>query len=292
MHTKGKTSHYSFKFLDDLAYDVNVTQQQAVNLSRLRQQIHACSPLDMETMLPHFLDYVCQRLHADGVALVIAYRGKYVDEVWKADLLDDWKVMDYITLSGNISSNRALCEAYYQQARARGIGPVTRYALTHTGKTRTHRYADVIQDNDEEWQQHWKREELQRQKVGDRMIGVYHLDAEAESYVVVDRATAATPFSQEDEAQLMDCLLEFPRLHYWLFLERGLLAWHERPCSPKQREIIPLLFSSMTEKQIAETIGVSRGTAHGYIVEIYRNFGVKSRAELASLWLAALSVAK
>ncbi len=264
--------------------------QQPVTLSRLRQHIHASSALDMTTMLQHYFDYLRQRLHADMVGLVIAYRGKYVDEVWKADLLDDWKVMDYITPAGNISSNWALCEAYYQQARARGIGPVTRYALKHTGKTRTHRYSDVIQDNDEEWQQHWKREALQEQNVGDRMIGVYHLDAEAESYLIVDKAVAATPFSQEDEVQLMDCLLEFPRLHYWLFLERGLLARHERPCSPKHREIIPLLFSSMTEKDIAQTIGVSRGTAHGYIVDIYRNFGVNSRAELASLWFEALPV--
>jgi len=120
------------------------------------------------------------------------------------------------------------------------------------------------------------------------MLGVFNLDAEAESYLVIDRSPFDEDFSRQDEDELYRCLIEFPRVHYWLFLERGLLLRNKRPCSPRHRQMIPLLLSGKAEKDIASELGLTLGTIHSYVVEIYRNFGVKSRAELSSLWISEI----
>jgi DNA-binding NarL/FixJ family response regulator len=40
-----------------------------------------------------------------------------------------------------------------------------------------------------------------------------------------------------------------------------------------------------SEKQIAQKLGLSRHTVHEYVGNIYRHFGVCSRAELMAMWV-------
>lgn len=51
--------------------------------------------------------------------------------------------------------------------------------------------------------------------------------------------------------------------------------------SPRATEITALLLKGLSERRIAETLGVSRSTVHTYVIAIYRKHGVHSRAELA-----------
>ncbi|HEX5269748.1 MAG TPA: LuxR C-terminal-related transcriptional regulator [Gemmataceae bacterium] len=52
---------------------------------------------------------------------------------------------------------------------------------------------------------------------------------------------------------------------------------------PRRRQALALLLSGDSEKAIALRMGISRHTAHEYVVALYRHFGVNSRAELMSL---------
>lgn len=68
-------------------------------------------------------------------------------------------------------------------------------------------------------------------------------------------------------------------------LERlGRLA-EGKPLAPREREILALLLTEATEKQIADQLGLAFSTTHSYITAIFRKFGVRGRAGLMSLWL-------
>lgn len=59
----------------------------------------------------------------------------------------------------------------------------------------------------------------------------------------------------------------------------------DKPLAPREREILALLLTEATEKQIADQLGLAFSTTHSYITAIFRKFGVRGRAGLMSLWL-------
>ncbi|MCK4842448.1 MAG: hypothetical protein KAT04_11320 [Methylococcales bacterium] len=270
-------------------------------LSTLTSKIQAATPICTESMLMHYLEYVRQATNAANVSWFAGYQGRYANELWKAELLDGWKIMEHVMLEIPVeivkpdkvmSSEEAQTEyfkkaekEYYEKASERGVDPMTQHIINSAGQTRTHRIIDIEVDLSEHWVKTEYRSSL---GVGDRMTGVFNLDAEAESYLIVDRALGDEPFSQDNENELYRCLVEFPRVHDWLFLERGLLAEHKNPLSPRHRQLIPMLLAGMSEKDIASEIGRAFGTTHNYISDIYDIYAVKSRAELSSLWIRDL----
>lgn len=58
-----------------------------------------------------------------------------------------------------------------------------------------------------------------------------------------------------------------------------------RQLSPRLRETLDHLLSGAPEKRIAQTLGLSQHTLHGYVKSIYAHFDVSSRAELMSRWV-------
>ena len=55
---------------------------------------------------------------------------------------------------------------------------------------------------------------------------------------------------------------------------------------PSLRRTLDRLLLGESEKQIAEKLGISRHTVHGYIKQLYARLGVHSRAELMARWIA------
>jgi DNA-binding NarL/FixJ family response regulator len=49
---------------------------------------------------------------------------------------------------------------------------------------------------------------------------------------------------------------------------------------PRLRQVMDELLLGASEKQVAQRLQISPHTAHGYVKELYRRFGVCSRAEL------------
>lgn len=61
----------------------------------------------------------------------------------------------------------------------------------------------------------------------------------------------------------------------------------ESDMSVPQREVLQLALTGASEKEIAKAICRSRATAHYHLLNLYRRFGVNSRAELIALFLDA-----
>lgn len=55
--------------------------------------------------------------------------------------------------------------------------------------------------------------------------------------------------------------------------------------SPRLRQTLRYLLHGDSEKQVANRLGVSRGTVHKYVTRLYRHFDVQSRGELLSHWV-------
>lgn len=53
------------------------------------------------------------------------------------------------------------------------------------------------------------------------------------------------------------------------------------PLSPREREVLTLIAKGFRLPDVAQTLGVTRNTAAGYIKAVYRKLGVTSRAEAA-----------
>jgi DNA-binding CsgD family transcriptional regulator len=58
-----------------------------------------------------------------------------------------------------------------------------------------------------------------------------------------------------------------------------------RRLSPRLRQTLDRLLDGDGEKQIARRLGLSPSTVHQYVTELYRRYGVSSRAELMARWV-------
>lgn len=53
----------------------------------------------------------------------------------------------------------------------------------------------------------------------------------------------------------------------------------------RERQVLAHLLTGISEKQVASQLNLSPGTVHKYVTQIYRHFGVSTRAELMAMWI-------
>ena len=61
--------------------------------------------------------------------------------------------------------------------------------------------------------------------------------------------------------------------------------------SPRADQTLERLLKGDSEKEVAGHLGISPNTVHTYVKSVYRAYGVRSRAELLSLFYRAAVVA-
>ena len=123
-----------------------------------------------------------------------------------------------------------------------------------------------------------------RAQVADRLWVVFPLNADTESYFVLDKTTDGARFSTSDAALAAYALRGIKWFHRQLLLGHGLVAT-ERPLTLTERRVVRLLLTDRTEKEIAQALGLGFDTVHKHVGEIYRKFAVRGRTGLMALWL-------
>lgn len=118
----------------------------------------------------------------------------------------------------------------------------------------------------------------------DQCVVFFPVNQDYESMFNFQRVGVKKDFSTEEEALAVYALRGLKWFHRQVALNYGLLI-AEAPLSPSQRDIARLLLTERSEKQIAEESGMTVGMTHKRIIEIYRKFGVNSRAGLMAVWL-------
>lgn len=95
---------------------------------------------------------------------------------------------------------------------------------------------------------------------------------------------ARQAFSEEQIALLAYALRGIKWFHRQMMLTQGLLI-ASSPLTPTEHKVLKLLLTGISEKQIAEQLGLAPSTAHQHVVALFRKFAVRRRAGLMSLWL-------
>lgn len=118
----------------------------------------------------------------------------------------------------------------------------------------------------------------------DQCVVFFPLNDDYESMFNFQRVGVKKDFTAGEEAIAAYALRGLRWFHRQIALSHGLLI-AETPLSPAQRQVNQLLLTERSEKQIADELGKSLSVTHKQITEIFRKFGVKSRAGLMAVWL-------
>ncbi|WP_162375618.1 helix-turn-helix transcriptional regulator [Ancylobacter sp. TS-1] len=95
---------------------------------------------------------------------------------------------------------------------------------------------------------------------------------------------AGRTFTDAEIALLEQVLRGIKWFHRQLILSHGLMM-ATSPLTATERRVLHLLLTKSSEKEIGSRLDMATSTAHQHVTRIYRKFGVRSRAELMSIWL-------
>ena len=120
--------------------------------------------------------------------------------------------------------------------------------------------------------------------IHDQCVVFFPVNEDYESMFNFHRVGVPQNFTAEEEAIAAYALRGIKWFHQRLALSYGLLI-AEQPLTDTQREVTRLLLTERSEKQIAEEVGKTVTMTHKHVTEIFRRFGVNSRAGLMAVWL-------
>ncbi len=166
----------------------------------------------------------------------------------------------------------------------RDPGLSTRKIIGEAGRFRTYRLHDGFIDFETFRQTPQYQMYFQKGGITDRIWCVLPVNRDAESLFCFDRIRRRARFTPQHEQLVAHALRGIKWFHRQLLLNHGLLVG-DAPLSPAHRRLLPHLLSHKSEKQIAAALRLSRATTHKYVTDIYRSFGVTSRAGLMALWM-------
>jgi DNA-binding CsgD family transcriptional regulator len=112
----------------------------------------------------------------------------------------------------------------------------------------------------------------------------FPVNKDVESWFGIFRDANQPLFTETERDEIAYALRGLKWFHRQLMLSHGLLA-AKNPLTAAERQVLHLLLTGLSEKLIAEQLGRSYHTTHGWITSIYRKFGVNNRAALMALWL-------
>jgi len=121
--------------------------------------------------------------------------------------------------------------------------------------------------------------------ISDRIWVVFPMTEDTECCYCLDKYGENRQFSQDDAELAGQVLRGMKWFHRQVLLSHG-LGIAETPLTPNERRVLRVLLTGATAKALADSLGVTAGTAHQYSLALYRKFGVSSKAELLSLWLS------
>lgn len=226
---------------------------------------------------------VCDWIGADHAGWVGATR--LLDGPAAAgDLLSGWRAKTIAPLRPPKPQEAKL---FRQVLKNQGCAPaLSSVALArHAGKFRVHRLRDGFVDF-AAFQRSPNYQFLHVQTgVDDRLWVVFPVSPDAELYFVFDKHRTRNRFTIRDAELAGYVIRGLKWFHRQLLCSHGLLVAGS-PLTPTERQVLQLLLTDKSEKEIAAEMGQKLNTTHGYVKKVFRKFGVKGRAGLMAIWLS------
>ena len=162
-----------------------------------------------------------------------------------------------------------------------GVDEATVAQARQAGRYRANRLRDLVSP---EWfASDWYRGYLDR-GVHDSLVVGAPVSPMAEAYYGFVRMRPDAPFTEEDRAVALYAMRGLTWFHRQVLLAHGLVVARS-PLSPTERRVLSLLLAGQSEKAIASELAVSPSSAHTYVRDVLRKFGVSGRKGLTALWL-------
>lgn len=120
--------------------------------------------------------------------------------------------------------------------------------------------------------------------ISDRLWVVFPVKHDVESFFCFDKHGRRRRFNSSEKALAGQALRGIKWFHRQVTMRHG-LGMCTSPLTPTERRVLLHLLCGMSERDIAQAIGVTPGSAHQYITAIFRKFSVHGRADFMSLWL-------
>lgn len=198
------------------------------------------------------------------------------------DAMHGWRVKA-ITFLHPPSEEEQLAAQRAVATRPPDLGMATIAAVRGSGRFRVHRLHDGFIDLEAFRETDYFQSHFVAFGIDDQLWVASPTSPETEAYFVFNRRGAAR-FSEVDAALAGFALRGLSWFHRQMFYSHGLLVAQE-PLTPTQRQVLHLLLSEKTEKEIAAELGQSFHTTHTHVKDIFRKYGVKSRTGLMAIWL-------
>lgn len=232
----------------------------------------------------HLARTISEWVQADMVYWVGTVRFLHGEQATQ-DILHGWriKVVDFLDPPTEQEQRAAQREI---DNRMHDPGMTTIASLRGSGVFRVNRLHEGFVDMDEFRQTDYYRANYVDLGIHDELSVACPVSPETEAYFVFNRREIDGGFSDADAELAGFALRGLSWFHRQMFFSHGLLVAQE-PLTPTQREVLRLLLSEKTEKEIATGLGQSFHTTHTHVKEIFRKYNVKSRAGLMAVWLGA-----
>lgn len=194
---------------------------------------------------------------------------------WRMRVSEGWKVPNVYTQNSD--------ELHEDQHVAETVGSASIAIMAESGSFRVRLLRDLVDLSQYEQSEHFERFHMPY-GLTDRVYVVTPVTAETESCYVFELAGGDRRFTAERVALVGVGLRGAGWFQRRLVLSHGLTAG-DQPLTPMERQVVQLLLTDKSEKDIAAAIDRAPSTTHNYVTGLYRRFGVNNRAGLMSLWI-------
>jgi DNA-binding CsgD family transcriptional regulator len=235
--------------------------------------------------LKHCLRTLVNRIGARNVTWVGATRERDWESQAPSDALFGWRPRTCVPLHATEATRRAHA-VVMAGVQANRFDPQTIAIVSQFGRNRSCLRRELVSKR--KWERSWMyREVLAPLHIGDRLICAFAASPVAESYLVFDRKRGERRFGVRERDLLAFFLHGGAQFHRQLLQSYGLLS-AAQPLTRRECDVLRLLLTGASEREIARTLGLTASCTHQYAVAVIGKFGADSRAELMAQWLRRL----
>ncbi|MFA7634025.1 MAG: helix-turn-helix transcriptional regulator [Thiohalomonadaceae bacterium] len=248
-------------------------------LTALWQELADAPAAECDAALRHCLEQLCGLIGACN-AIWVGARRQPAPET--DDPLRGWRIHGVEHLHHQ-ERRLAMARELASHLDAGQTDPYLAAVIRHAGRTRSHLRTELM--NDKDWRSSWiVREALEDERIDDRLEGGHAISVGCESHFALDRRQDERPFNDYERDLLCFFLLGSRTFQRELLLSRGLASAFS-PFSLRECDVLKLLLTDASEREIAIHLGIGYRTAHQHAASIYAKLGVRGRQGLMALWL-------
>lgn len=200
-----------------------------------------------------------------------------------ADPLDGWRPLHIEHLGVDDAWHVQTTDEWIASMPHNAADPTQRWFAARTGQGRAITHRQLLLDAGVT--EATSAQLMQELGICDKLAAVAPICPRAEVFVVFDRVEGQSPFTEIDRQLALTSMSTLIGPGRQMALMYGLTA-ETAILTERERQVLACLLRGLSEKEAAAQIGMSTRNCHQRVVRIYRHFGVRSRPELISQWMA------